>query len=480
VGKIKAPQVSGASKIRGCAGQNKEKILMTINTFKKLCLKSCTKKADEVHEYFIKMEETFQEVIDEESNELRLQLLNQQQLFKNKEFELEQKQLELDNEKKNKNWLMNRRYQHEPANQCVYLYKDDNNYKIGKSEKGIAEREKAYSNMSPTGEIVYFENCLNCNLTEKVLHHILDKYRTIRNREWFNLEEELAIKTIKSIVYIMDLQMENIEDFIPKLYTLLEIKEIEIDKNIVEIKQVIKTNGNQIINPKDFDKFIDECCELSDDYKYPKADIKMAHRIWSKCSTKDVTTTLDIYLKNKFNSGVMIDDNDIKRNVYKGVKLNELKFACKDIENKLDYEEFILQECKVDWECRISYLDFFNYFIEWKRKQDTHYKLKHSYRKEIQKYLEEKLAGGRVHLSGGAKATHLFGIYGIGHVSNNFGLKVPQRSTKKIGQYDTIGNLINEWESLSVASRQLNIPTSTLCNYTRFGNIINEYVYKYI
>ena len=46
-----APQVGGAAfptKNLGGAGKNKEQILMTINTFKKLCLKSNTTKADEI------------------------------------------------------------------------------------------------------------------------------------------------------------------------------------------------------------------------------------------------------------------------------------------------------------------------------------------------------------------------------------------------------------------------------------------------
>ena len=37
-------------------GQNKEQIMMTINTFKKFCLKSDTKKSDEIHDYYIKLE----------------------------------------------------------------------------------------------------------------------------------------------------------------------------------------------------------------------------------------------------------------------------------------------------------------------------------------------------------------------------------------------------------------------------------------
>jgi len=475
-----APQVGGAGQNTvnlGGAGQNKETILLTSSTFKRLALKSKTKKSDEVHDYFIIMEETFQEVIDEESNELRLQLNDKQQQLLDKQYQLEQKQLELEQEQKNKNWLVNRRYQHEEAKQCVYLYRDNNDYKIGKSEKGIAEREKAYSNMSPNGQVVYFQNCLNCNLTEKVLHHVLDKYRVIRNREWFSFSEELAIKTIKSIIYIMDNQMENIDVFIPKLHNLLEIKENIVKEDLCLINEVIDENV-EIINPKDFDKFIRECCELSYEYKYAKSDIKQAHRVWSKCSTKDVISDLDKYLKNNFTSGIIIDKDDIRRNIYKGIRLKPLIYSIKNVD--CDYEEFILQECKVEWNNRISYLDFFNYFVEWKQLKEPHYKLKHSYRKEIQKYIEKVFAGGRVHISGGAKATHLFGAWGLGHKSNNFGLKNPDRTNKRIGEYDSNKKLTNEWDSLSIASRILKIPTSTLSNYTRFGNMVNGHVYKYI
>ena len=35
--------------------------MLTINTFKKFCLKAETKKADEIHDYFIKLEELLQE-----------------------------------------------------------------------------------------------------------------------------------------------------------------------------------------------------------------------------------------------------------------------------------------------------------------------------------------------------------------------------------------------------------------------------------
>jgi len=85
----------------GGAGLNKETILMTINTFKKLCLKSKTKKADEIHDYFIKMEELLNEIVNEESIELRLQLENNEQKLQIKDNDIkkltEDKRLEKHN-----------------------------------------------------------------------------------------------------------------------------------------------------------------------------------------------------------------------------------------------------------------------------------------------------------------------------------------------------------------------------------------------
>ena len=55
-------------------GHNKETIMLNVETFKKFCLKAGTKKADEIHDYYIRLEKTLQEVIHEESTELKLQL----------------------------------------------------------------------------------------------------------------------------------------------------------------------------------------------------------------------------------------------------------------------------------------------------------------------------------------------------------------------------------------------------------------------
>ena len=87
-----APQIGGAGfqdendKNLGGAGLNKENILLNINTFKKFCLKAGTKKADEIHDYYLKLEELMHEILKEQFHE--------QLLCKEKEIEEKQKQLE--------------------------------------------------------------------------------------------------------------------------------------------------------------------------------------------------------------------------------------------------------------------------------------------------------------------------------------------------------------------------------------------------
>jgi len=77
-------------------GHNREIIRMNITTFKKYCLKSGTKKADEIHDYFIKLEETLQEIINDESNELRLQLEEKDTIITEKDTIITQKDSEID------------------------------------------------------------------------------------------------------------------------------------------------------------------------------------------------------------------------------------------------------------------------------------------------------------------------------------------------------------------------------------------------
>ena len=57
-------------------GHNKQTILLNLSTFKLFCIKAGTQKSDEIHKYFVKLEELLHIVVQEECDELRLQIEN--------------------------------------------------------------------------------------------------------------------------------------------------------------------------------------------------------------------------------------------------------------------------------------------------------------------------------------------------------------------------------------------------------------------
>jgi phage anti-repressor protein len=142
-----APEASGAKKdARG--GHNKEKIMLNIDTFKKFCLKAGTKKADEIHEYFIKLEGLLQEILVEETSELKQQLLHLEDKKKQEYEDKLIKQKILEREK-----ILLKQYA--VAGDIVYVIKvktfENGHYivKIGESRIGITNRYKEHKSKYP-------------------------------------------------------------------------------------------------------------------------------------------------------------------------------------------------------------------------------------------------------------------------------------------------------------------------------------------
>tara|TARA_Y100000389_G_scaffold68803_1_gene65332 strand:- start:3963 stop:5858 length:1896 start_codon:yes stop_codon:yes gene_type:complete len=68
---------------KGSGGHNSLKTLMSVNTFKSLCLKANTSKASQIHDYYMKIEKIMHETLHENQSEL----LNQIALLKNEKEE---------------------------------------------------------------------------------------------------------------------------------------------------------------------------------------------------------------------------------------------------------------------------------------------------------------------------------------------------------------------------------------------------------
>ena len=160
-------------------GINKETILMNINTFKKFCLKADTKKADEIHEYYINLEELLHQTMDEESQELRTQLSIKDKQLKTKNKQLKNKELEnIVNIKLNRHNVL---IEKSKFKRCVYICEIEENklIKVG-STKEIYERYKQLKKQ--------YGNCIFLEIFER------DNFREIET-------DILADSTIKKYLY---------------------------------------------------------------------------------------------------------------------------------------------------------------------------------------------------------------------------------------------------------------------------------------
>jgi len=212
-------------KTEGRGGHNKDIIMLTIKTFKLLCIKADTEKANEIHEYFVKLEEFLQQIVQEENDELKKQLENINQNFDKK---LEQEKM-LQKQK-----LLIRSYGINHA--LVYIVKvktyENGEYviKIGESdhlEKRFKEHQKNYEEATlldcfPVNKHVYFEKYLHGH--EKIRPNKVKNLIGHENEnELFLVGKNLSYRTILNIID------ENIKSF--KDWTVNDIIKIVQTEN---------------------------------------------------------------------------------------------------------------------------------------------------------------------------------------------------------------------------------------------------------
>jgi phage anti-repressor protein len=400
-------------------GRPDETIMLNIDTFKSLCMMIKTDKGKEIRKYYIKLENIYNKIIKEEIEEQKL-LLEE----KNKELIRTQKQLEKVSKLNVKRW-----YDSEPGDTIYAVKKTIKGINYIKPGKTISTRSRE-SNY--TDDMFYIKKCYNCDLAEKVLLHILDKYRVEQDKELFEISEELAIYTIdivcdfldKFIIYSEELPKSNIKENLNNSLELVknlsnEIKQ-NIDTNLKITEKLINKSvnlNNKIVNINlddkiKLDKFIKEYCELDKDYYALSYDLLGAYRIWSRGLSHKSRPNFTKYMKLNYKSSTKLFEeyNYSYLLIYSGLRPKSY-IVKQEKENVLPkYEEFVLQECKYGYTFRIRSTEFVKEFKKWYLEKYPNYNFTKEERINMEAYLNRHFLRERINMTGHKNVPGIWGI----------------------------------------------------------------------
>ncbi len=234
-------------KKEGRGGHNKEIIMLNIQTFKKFCLKAGTDKANEIHDYFIKLEEIVQELIEDESLEFKksLDIKN----LKIQELENEKNKIIQDKVSDRHNLLYNKFASSGPL---VYLVKvkthEDNTWvvKIGESRIGIANRadehkikyeECVIMDCFPVQRSKDFESFLHSH-PEISLCNVKDLKGHENERELFLIGKELSYNKLVKIIN------DNIKNYNDNSTINAELEKLKAENENLKLINTMKPSDN--------------------------------------------------------------------------------------------------------------------------------------------------------------------------------------------------------------------------------------------
>ena len=507
-----APHASGA-KNKGSGGHNIQKFYLNIKTFKSLCLKAQTKKADEIHEYYIKLEDLIQEVLEEEATEMKNKLLI-------KENELNEKDNIIKNANQDKYKTIEKTLISQfPVNtECIYFGTIDNTNEKGEklikfghsnnlplrvqdhhktynnfilrdvfkvhNRQEIENTIKAYSkikNHMRTIEIngknkneilAYDETYFTINRLSKYIKDIIsEKTYSIEN---FNklLEENSNLKKENEVLFntltiseekikIYELELNEKRELIEKLENSIKLLKEETVENIEKI--VVYNNSlieDNELNKK-FNKFIDECCIIRNDVEVDSGDIIGQFRIWNGEKPKKLLfEEFNKYLRTRF-LACRLQNQQKNQCVhgFKGVTIKTINYKKKEINNIT--ENFLFENCSFSPNYRAANSKLLEEYKNYKNKLNI--EINNNEVKELKTYLNncEYVLKGTIHLYNDNFTYE--GYYGIG-LNNDTNVRISKATNgKKVCKLDLeTKSILNIWDSIAKAALEENISASKM------------------
>jgi phage anti-repressor protein len=260
-------------------GHNKETFMLNIQTFKKFCFKAGTSKANEIHDYFIKLEEVIQETLVEQTQE-----------FANEIKTLNIKMIQ-DKSSDRHNLLYSKFASSGPL---VYLIKvktfEDKTWvvKIGESRIGISARadehkikyeECVIMDCFPVHNSKDFESFLHSHL-EISPNIVTDLKRHEKERELFLIGKELTYNKLIKIIN------DNIKNYNNNSLVNAELEKLKAENENLKLVNNMKQSDN--IYLKELlelnKKLLDEVLDL-------KKSNKEINEKLNSIQVKNITTT---------------------------------------------------------------------------------------------------------------------------------------------------------------------------------------------
>lgn len=392
-------------------GQNKQTIKLTIQCFKSLCLKAQTNKANEIHDYYLRLEETLHQILDTENSELRAQL-------EQTNAQLNQATITLTQEKKRA--VEKTLISQFPVNtECIYFGTIDNTnadneklIKFGHTNNlatRVADHHKKYTNFILAAAFrvhnkVEIENYIKDHPKIKRQLRTIEvagKNKTeIIAYDSTNFTIERLTKHIEGIIQSRMYNVENFNRLLQrnqeleaenaKLVSDLEqknkaIHDLTLANNELREKtaqqsqalQVVATENESPFNQhillpqneltQKFDEFVATCCIVRPDVEEESVNLEGRFRLWSHTKpAKETFHALKHYMDVKFKPK-RID----RIHGYQGIKLKTVEYKkviATEAENPAQFsvETFIFQCCTFSDRGKILNSTLLKEYQQWK------------------------------------------------------------------------------------------------------------------
>ena len=515
-------------------GHNKQIIMLTVRCFKSLCLKAQTKKASEIHEYYMKMEEVLHHVVEEETDELKQQLEQKNAMIQEKESMIQEKDSVIQSTKKEKQRAVEQAIIGQfPLNtECIYFGTIDNTnaeneklIKFGHTNDlstRVMDHRKKYQNFVLVAAFrvqnkVEIENLIKTY--PKIKRHIRSIEVGGKNKteiiayDSTNFTIERLKKHIADIIHSRTYSIDNFNRLMQR-NEVLEADNRELQKTVAT--QALELNdlrelaakqrqelevvaaGHQsvyqnVLLPEDeltqkFNEFIKVACIVRPDVEESSVSMEGRFRLW--CQTKPTKETfhalknyLDVRFKAKRIRGV---------HGYLGVKLKTVEYKKILVSNSADAsslslspnaETFLFERCQFSDCGKILNSVLLKEYQKWK--QSVGLELTETDMKDLKAYLNASPHALKATVW--TEQGNNEGYYGVSlrddyYAMTNAATNNPictSTTGKKVEKREaTTHQLLSNWPTIASAALAEGVCAAKMSRYVKAKTVISDYYYQ--